>query len=148
MTEFNVRQDSSGRIQPTEGRYLWYPGYCCMCSKPPEKMEEPFANLQVDIELFGNLYLCLNCCAEVADFIGFKSPRLYNETIKALAEANVKVEELEDQLLEARGLLDARIRSAGRRGDPAKSLGNGTPSVDVSASKPKPDIVDSILNAN
>lgn len=148
MSDFIIRQDASGRIQPTEGRYLWYPGYCSMCNRPPEKQDETFANLQVDIEQYGNLYLCLNCCAEVADFIGFVSPRIHNRVLGDLSAVQASLQDVEAQLAEAEGLLHARIRNAGNRNDDRKRVSNGSPSVDVLAAEPKSDIVNSVLNSD
>lgn len=105
------RQDSSGRVQPTEYRNLLQPGTCALCSRIGRYPEEVFANLGVELEYYGIVYLCPECCAEIADFIMFKSPERYDE----LTDRHIKLAHDYDvamaELTRTRMLLNARIDS-------------------------------------
>lgn len=126
-----TRIDSSGRVQPTEYRNLSTPGQCLLCSRIGRLPEEIFANLGVELDFYGLVYLCLDCCAEVANFICFIDPKRVAEAeqeVKTLKDAN---RSLLNQLQEAKGLINARIDTAGNRVSPS----NGTTSPTVLKTK-------------
>lgn len=108
---YTYRQDSSGRVQPTQTGYIAHPGTCLLCSRPPVQEGEIFANLGVELEYYGVAYLCLDCCAEIADFIQFVSP----DVVDLVRSQNIglihKLDEVESHLERARKLTHARIDS-------------------------------------
>jgi hypothetical protein len=144
VTEIQWRYDDSGRIQPTHFGHMLHPATCLLCSRIGKAPEEVFANLGVDLEFYGMVYLCLDCCAEVAGFIKFVSTDRFDtlqEQVGLLSDRNSK---LLLQLDEARRLVDVRIDNAG------DSLFDS----DVDASVPVPasdgatDSIDRLLNDN
>lgn len=129
-----TRIDSAGRVQPIEYRNLATPGQCLLCARIGRLPEEVFANLGVELDFYGLVYLCLDCCAEVASFICFVDPKAFNEAtyeINKLKDAN---RALLNQLKEAKGLINARIDTAGV----AVSNSTGAPSIPVLKAQPKP----------
>lgn len=142
MTDIQTRYDSSGRIQPIEFRNLWHPGTCALCARIGRSSDEHFANLQVELEFYGSIYLCLDCCAEVGDFIRM-IPREKMELLalerdnlaQALASAN-------NENVYLRGLLNARIDSAGS----SESDGYESASVPLFEVDDSADELDRILN--
>lgn len=143
MTEITTRYDSSGRIQPIESRNLWHPGHCALCGRIGRSPEEHFANLQVELDFFGSIYLCLDCCAEVAAFIQFLPPQDLVDTQVALERAEHANEVLTAQNEYLRGLLDARINLAGSsESDSDGDDGFSLPEIDDAA-----DEIDRILES-
>lgn len=104
-----VRQDSSGRVQPVEYRNLIEPATCALCGRIGRYPEEIFASLGVELEHYGMVYLCLECCAELADFICFKSPEAYDKLLDTSISLAHDYDEAKAQLERAVGLLHARI---------------------------------------
>lgn len=140
-----VRQDSSGRVQPVEGKYLAHPGTCFMCSRPPKKPEEIWANLgNVEYDIDSTGYLCLDCCAEIADFIMFINPEKYARAMMDLEAVESANETLTAKVEYLRGLLNARIDLAGS----SEPDSDGAPNVPVSTSELTADDIDRILNDN
>ena len=137
-----TRYSSAGKVQPIEGKNLIEPGTCLTCSKPCYDPSEIWANPGVEIEHYGMVYICLDCCAELADFINFKSPKAYRDLDEKYKALHKDWNILRSQLAEAKGLLDARITSAGS----SEPSGNG--SADVALSKVESDagFLDSVLN--
>jgi hypothetical protein len=138
----NWRYDSSGRVQPTEFGRMLDPGLCLLCSRPGNSSEEVFANLGVELEYYGVAYLCLECCAEIADFVLFKSPDAYNSLLDSLDIYRRRNIQLSEQLAEAKRLVDVRINSAG---DNVISS-DGSVSVPLFEVDSPADEVDRILN--
>lgn len=139
-----TRYDSAGRVQPVQYGNMAHPGICLLCNRIGKKPDEIFASLGVELEYYGVAYLCLECCAELADFIRYKSPDAFF-ALKLKHEAlKLENEVLKDQLAEAKGLLNARIDSAGRR----SAVGDGASSVHVSETESEPGFVDRVLNSD
>jgi hypothetical protein len=140
--ELNYRYDSSARVQPTEFGRMLQPGLCLLCSRPGRFPEEIFANLGVELEYYGVAYLCMECCAEIADFILFKSPDAYDDLLDSLKENRLRNIQLSEQLAEAKRLLDVRIDSAGDR-----FVGrDGAVSIPLLEADGSADEIDRILN--
>lgn len=140
----DVRTDYSGRIQSIRYGNMAEPGTCLLCGRIGRTADELFANLQTELEYYGIAYLCTDCCAEAADFILYKSPEKYEELKRKYEALQRDWNALRSQLAEAKGLLDARINSAGS----SEPNGNGTAGVHVSSSESEPDDIDRILNDN
>jgi hypothetical protein len=121
---------------------MMHPGLCLLCNRPGKFPEEVFANLGVELEYYGVAYLCLECCAEIADFILFKSPDAYDDLLDFLKENRNRNLQLSEQLAEAKRLIDVRIDTAGDR---VASL-NGTVSLPLFETDSPTDEVDRILN--
>lgn len=138
----DVRMNSAGRIQPIRFGDMAQPGTCLLCNRIGHDSNELFATLNVELEFYGIAYLCTECCAEVADFIMFKSPKAHQE-LKAKYDALQKDWNLlRAQLAETKGLLNARIDSAGT----SESDGDGAAGVYVPEAEQFSDDVDRILN--
>lgn len=140
---YTYRQNSSGRVQPTESRYLLQPGTCLLCSRVGKSMDEVFANLGVELEYYGIAYLCLECCAEVADFIGFVSPERFEIQANDLIKTIHELDETRAQLERASRLLHGRVDSA----ISGESDGDGTSSVPLSEAKSGSTSLYQTLNA-
>lgn len=124
-----TRYSSSGRVQPIQYGNMALPGTCLLCNRIGHTQDEVFATLGVELEFYGLAYLCLDCCAEIADFIMFKPPARMDaleQQVTMLVTSNFK---LQASLAEAKGLINARIDAAGR--DEPRSDG------DVSVSVPE-----------
>lgn len=140
-----VRQDSSGRVQPVEGKYLAHPGTCFMCSRPPKQPEEIWANLgNVEYDIDSTGYLCLECCAEIADFIMFINPEKYAQSKRELKAVESENETLAAKVEYLRGLLNARIDLAGT----SEPDSDGAPNVSVYSVELTTNEIDRILNDN
>jgi len=137
-----TRYSSSGKIQPIEGKNLIEPGTCLMCSKPCYDPSEVWANPGVEIEHYGMVYICLDCCAEVADFINFRSPKVYKDLEEKYKVLQNDWDILRKQLAEAKGLLNARIDSAGS----SEPVGDESAGVVVSETESDSDFIDSVIN--
>lgn len=120
------------------------PGLCLLCSRPGNAPEEVFANLGVELEYYGVAYLCLECCAEIADFILFKSPDAYESLLDSLETYRRRTIQLSEQLAEAKRLVDVRIDSAGD----SVFGSDGSVSVPLFEVDSTADEIDRILNDN
>lgn len=108
-----TRYDSSGRVQPTEGRYLIQPGECLLCKRIPKNSDEIFANLGVELDYYGQCYLCTDCCGELANFVLYVSPTTHQSLSDEYLAIRVQNLGLKKQVDYLKGLLDARIDFAG-----------------------------------
>jgi hypothetical protein len=142
--ELTWRYDNSGRIQPTEFGRMLDPGLCLLCSRPGRTQDEVFANLGVEIEYYGIAFLCLECCAEVADFINFVSPEKHANNEAEIKDLKDDMVRLKAQLGEAKGLLNARIDSA----VDCKHDSDGTASIPFPKVDRTADEVNRILNVD
>ena len=138
----DVRMDSSGRIQPIRYGDMAQPGTCLLCNRIGHNPDELFATLNVELEFYGIAYLCTDCCGEVANFVLFKSPKDYESVQKKYAVLLTDWNILRAQLAEAKGLLDARINSAGS----SEPDGDGTAGVSVSQAESVSVDIDRLLN--
>ena len=136
------RYDNAGRIQPTAFGRMLHPGLCMLCSRPGNDPDEVFANLGVELEDYGSVYLCLECCAEVASFIEFKAPDAYDTLLDSIENYRTRNIQLSNQLAEAKRLLDVRIESAGYR----ELHSDGSVDVPLFEVDSAADEVDRILN--
>ena len=134
--------NSACRIQPIRYGDMAQPGTCLLCNRIGHNPDELFATLNVELAFYGIAYLCTECCAEIADFIMFKSPKAHQELSAKYEALQKDWNILRAQLAEAKGLLDARINSAGS-GEPD---GDGTASVPVSQAQSISVDLDRILN--
>lgn len=107
-----IRQDSSGRVQPTEYRNLIHPGQCLLCARIGRTPDEVFANLGVELEFYGIAYLCTDCCMECASFVGAVDSEQWD---KYRQEATAHIAEYDRLVAEVkilRSALDARVTVA------------------------------------
>ena len=139
-----TRYDNSGRVQPTAFGNLLHPGICLLCRRPGRSSDEIFANLGVELEEYGIAYLCLECCAEIADFICFKNPEEYREMRSSYLDLVIERNVLLAQLQEAKGLLNARIDSAGY----SEPSSDGNDDLSIPEALSTADEIDRILNEN
>jgi hypothetical protein len=139
-----TRYDSSGRVQPIQFGNMATPGTCLLCNRIGHDNTEIFASLGVELEFYGIAYLCLDCCAELADFILFKSPEAYNKLNDKYAALKKDWDILRKQLAEAKGLIDVRIDTAGDR----EPSGDGSASIPLFEVESDADFIDSILNSD
>jgi hypothetical protein len=105
-------------------------------------MDEVFANPLIELEQYGCIYFCTGCCAEAGAFV-LMVPKIEVAYLKAAVdglESSLRIAQQENAFL--RGLLDARITSAGY----------DEPSVHVPASFPFSEVesvsddIDSIID--
>lgn len=108
-----IRQDSSGRLQPIRFGDMAQPGTCMLCNRIGHTNDELFATFNVELEFYGIIYLCQECCAEVASFVCFIDPNTYLDLQGKYMELVNTYVSTRKQLDEAKGLLNARIDSAG-----------------------------------
>lgn len=137
-----TRVNSSARVQPTEGKYLAAPGICALCGRPPKNPEEIFANPAIEQELYGVFYYCTECCAELASFINYVSPKSVEADKTANRLLRERVQFLSEQVDYLRGLLNARISAAGS-GQP---ISDGTFGLPVSEVESNSDFVDRVID--
>lgn len=138
----DTRVNSSARVQPTEGRYLAFPGVCALCSRPPKNPEEIFANPAIEQELYGVFYFCTDCCAELAAFINFVSPKSVEADKTANRLLRERVQFLSEQVDYLRGLLNARISAAGS-GQP---ISDGTSGLSVPSAESDTDFINQVID--
>lgn len=108
-----TRYDSSGRVQPIEFGNLISPATCVLCNRIGRERHEIFANLGIELEFYGGVYLCQDCCLELAGFVmavPHETVELYRITVEELKK-DLTLAHAQNEYL--RGLLDARIKSAG-----------------------------------
>ncbi len=139
-----IRQGSAGRIQPIEYGNLMQPGQCVLCNRIGHTNDELFATLNVELEFYGLVYLCQDCCFEVADFVGCVRQERHEETINKLRVLGNLVKDLDNQVQYLRGILDARISAAGS----GVASDGGTYGVPLPKAEFDSDYVNSILNGN
>lgn len=109
----STRYDSAGRVQPIEFGNLISPGTCCLCARIGRDRHEIFADLGVELDHYGMLYLCQDCCLELASFVmavPAEQVELYKLSVEELKKDLTILHQQNEYL---RGLLDARIESAG-----------------------------------
>lgn len=139
-----TRYDSAGRVQPTEYRNLIAPAECLLCKRIGHEPDEVFANIGVELDLYGQCYLCTDCCFEIAAFVLCVPPdehqRLKDEYV-ALGAINHGLIKKNEYL---KGLLDARINTAGS-GEPDSDGSVSVPLLEVDSAA---DEIDRILNAD
>lgn len=138
----SVRMDSAARVQPIRFGDMAQPGTCLLCNRIGHSPDELFATLNVELEFYGIAYLCQECCKEVAGFVLYKDPADHEKLANKYAVLLKDHDILRKQLAEAKGLLDARIDSAGS----SEPDGDGTPSVPVSSAQSISTDLDRILN--
>jgi hypothetical protein len=138
-----VRYDTSGKVQPVEFGYMAHPGTCLGCSRIGRRNSEIFASLAVELDHYGVVYLCQDCCAEIAGFILFVPPEKSQELESKLAAAVIMLDKKDNQIAYLKGLLNARIDLAGS----SEPISDGSPSSSVSEIEPDTDFIDSILNS-
>ena len=108
-----TRYDSSGRVQPIEYGNLISPATCVLCNRIGRDRHEIFANLGIELEFYGGVYLCQDCCLEIAGFVmavPHETVELYMITVGKLRK-ELGLAYAQNEYL--RGLLDVRIESAG-----------------------------------
>lgn len=137
-----LREGTSGRVQPVNGQYLAHPSACCMCGRAPKSTEEPFLNLFVELDYFGALYLCTDCGSEIAEAMGYipheRHQRLRDEYV---ISSDIVLQQFQ-KINYLKGLLDARIDSAGS----SEPDSNGTSGVPVLEDESGQDSVDEIID--
>ena len=134
----------SGRVQPTEFGRLLSPAACVLCGRIGRTNDEIFANLGIELELYGCLYLCTGCCEEIARFVEYHHSDEVN-ALKHLCEVNlawVKREQAENTRL--RKLVDVFINTGSIDG----SSVDGDSSLHVSEAESDSDYINSILNGD
>jgi hypothetical protein len=144
MSDTEIRYDSAAKVQPVEYRYIATPGTCLGCNRIGVSEDEIFAYLQVELEFYGVVYLCTDCCRDIAAFVGFLPPASYRALQAKYDELVNQLDHEKSKTTYLKGLLDVRIDAAGRgqlvSDDPAR--------VSISKAKPAPDIVDQVLNGD
>jgi len=108
-----TRYDSSGRVQPIEYGNLINPGTCALCNRIGRDPHEIFADLGVELEYYGMMYLCQDCCLELADFVMAVPQDRYDPMLARLKSTEHTLLEVMKQNEYLRGLLNVRIESAG-----------------------------------
>lgn len=140
----STRYNSSGRIQPIEYRNLARPGECLLCKRIGRSPDEIFANIGVELDFYGDCYLCQDCCHEFASFV----MAVPEDTHRKLVDEYVALQAINVGLVKKieylRGLLDARINSAGS----SKSDSDEPSGVPVFETEPDTGFIDSILEPN
>lgn len=109
-----VRFNSAGRIQPTEYRNLLQPGQCALCNRIGRTPDEIFANFSVELEYYGMLYLCQDCCNEVVSFMEGATVGQVADLRAAIREWQKGYDDLFNENQYLKELLNVRIKSAGR----------------------------------
>lgn len=61
-----MKQDTSGRVLPIAAGNMMQPASCATCGKSAANSREKFADPQIYIEFFGNVYFCKQCALELA----------------------------------------------------------------------------------
>lgn len=139
----STRVDSAARVQPTEGRYLAHPGICATCGKSPDNMEEIFANPIIELEQYGYIYFCQACCAEIGSFVMMVPAKSYGHMLEKVAGLQDHIDRLDRENAYLKGLLNARIDSAGR----GESVSDEPSSVSLLEVEPVADDFDSFVNS-
>lgn len=138
-----TRYDSSGKIQPTEFRNLLAPAECLMCKRIGRQSDEIFANLGVELEFYGMCYLCQDCCHEVANFVMCVPPEQHDHLKDEYLVLQANNHGLTKKVEYLKGLLDARIDSAGS----SESDSDGDASVSLFEVDDAADEIDRILKS-
>jgi hypothetical protein len=113
-----------------------------MCGRAPKNTEEPFLNLFVELDYFGALYLCTDCGSEIAEAMGY-IPHERHQRLRDEYEVSSDIVLQQFQKINyLKGLLDARIDSAGS----SEPDSNGIASVPVLEDESGQDSVDEIIN--
>lgn len=123
-----IENDPSARMQVLSRGELNLPGSCYVCGNGT--CEEGYLDFNTFIDYHGNFYLCMTCAVQAAETIGCFTPEqvaLMNELGEKAAE---RVKELEQELENARPILDA-FEHAMRLASPTLHL--GTPVVNPDA---------------
>lgn len=116
-----IENDPSARMQVLSRGELNLPGTCYVCGNGT--CEEGYLDFNTFIDYHGNFYLCMTCAVQAAETIGCFTPEqvaLMNELGEKAAE---KVKVLEQELANARPILDA-FEHAMRLASPSLNLGD------------------------
>lgn len=132
----------SGRVQPTEFGRLLEPASCVLCNRIGRTNDEVFANFGVELEYYGCVYMCQECCGEVASFIGYVSNERFEELEENCEAMAMLITSLNAKVAYLKGLLDARIDLAGSS-EPSSDEPSGLPVFEV---EPDTAFIDSVLN--
>ena len=136
--------DTTARVQGMPYRHLRLPGQCVMCNRIGTSSDEVFADLRVDLEVYGDVYLCLDCCTEVAKFIKYVNPTEVEHLREHLAAAQKAVDMMFKQLNYFGSVLNARITAVGD----GMSLDDVNASIPVSETEYDADFINSVLVGN
>lgn len=137
-----IRQGSSGRVQPTEYRNLIEPATCLLCARIGRDPSEIFASLGVELSYYGQCYLCVECCAEIADFIGYVDSKVVKDYALAYDRLAAQHNKKAQDYARLKELLDARIDAfvSGESGS------DGTAGVSLSETESDSDFVNQVID--
>jgi hypothetical protein len=144
MSEMEIRYDSAAKVQPVEFRYMATPGTCLGCNRIGVSEDEIFAYLQVELEFYGVVYLCTDCCRDIAAFVGFLPPDSYRTLQLKYAKLETQLEHEKAKTTYLKGILDVRIDAAGR----GKLVSDDPARIPISKTQPATNIVDQVLNGD
>lgn len=106
--ENDFKYDPSGKIRIVDQPYV-APSKCVLCGiGHNEDGKRHFIDTQTDLDWYGTIYICTTCFKEVANAIGYLSPKQYTEVRDNAVEnkaENIGLKVENDSLRTALGLL-------------------------------------------